>query len=152
MDTKIITEIIDLMKESDLTEFEIEQRGLKLKIRRNSSGAMVVSAPEGVSQIQNAPAPAMVIAGAPAIVAEEEDIEYIKSPMVGTFYQSSSPDADPFIDVHGKVEKTTTVCIIEAMKVMNEIQAEIKGTILEILVNNGEPVEYGQPIFKIKTA
>ncbi len=75
---------------------------------------------------------------------------YIKSPMVGTFYRSSSPESKPFVDVGSKIEDTTLVCIIEAMKIMNEIQAESKGTIVEILIENGQPVEYGQRLFKLK--
>ena len=86
----------------------------------------------------------------PAPAAEEADITYIKSPMVGTFYRAASPDSKAFSDVGTRVSENTPVCIIEAMKIMNEIQAETKGTILEILVENGQPVEYGQRLFKVK--
>ncbi len=81
---------------------------------------------------------------------EEPGIGYVKSPMVGTFYRSSSPESKPFVDVGSKIEDNTLVCIIEAMKIMNEIQAETKGTVVEILVENGQPVEYGQRLFKLR--
>jgi acetyl-CoA carboxylase biotin carboxyl carrier protein len=83
-------------------------------------------------------------------VAEEPGIAYVKSPMVGTFYRSPSPESKPFVDVGSKIEDNSLVCIIEAMKIMNEIQAEIKGTVVEILAENGQPVEYGQRLFKLK--
>jgi acetyl-CoA carboxylase biotin carboxyl carrier protein len=87
--------------------------------------------------------------GAPA-AAEDPDIVYVKSPMVGTFYRSPSPESKPFVDIGSKIEDNSLVCIIEAMKIMNEIQAEIKGTVVEILAENGQPVEYGQRLFKLK--
>jgi acetyl-CoA carboxylase biotin carboxyl carrier protein len=87
---------------------------------------------------------------APAPAQEEAGVSYIKSPMVGTFYRAASPESKPFADTGTKVVENTVVCIIEAMKIMNEIQAEAKGTVLEVLVENGQPVEYGQRLFKIK--
>ena len=89
-------------------------------------------------------------AGSAAGAAEEAGVSYIKSPMVGTFYRAASPESKPFADVGTKVVENSIVCIIEAMKIMNEIQAETKGTVLEALVENGQPVEYGQRLFKIK--
>jgi len=86
-----------------------------------------------------------------AASAEESDAIYIKSPMVGTFYRSPSPESKPFAEVGSKVTETSAVCIIEAMKIMNEIQSEVKGTIIEALVENGQPVEYGQKLFKLKS-
>jgi acetyl-CoA carboxylase biotin carboxyl carrier protein len=96
------------------------------------------------------PAPAAAPAAGTAPVAEEAGISYVKSPMVGTFYRSPSPESKSFADVGTKVEDHSVVCIIEAMKIMNEIQAETKGTIVEILIENGQPVEYGQRLFKVK--
>ena len=87
----------------------------------------------------------------PAPAADEPGVTYIKSPMVGTFYGSSSPDSAPFVEVNQRIEEGSIVCIIEAMKIMNEIQAETKGVILEVLVENGQPVEYGQRLFRVKT-
>ncbi|HRI82974.1 MAG TPA: acetyl-CoA carboxylase biotin carboxyl carrier protein, partial [Opitutaceae bacterium] len=93
------------------------------------------------------PAPATV---APAPAKDEAGIVYVKSPMVGTFYRAPSPESKSFVEPDSKVTETSVVCIIEAMKIMNEIQAEVKGTVVEVLVENGQPVEYGQRLFKVK--
>lgn len=136
------------MKESDLTEFQIEEEGLKLCIKRGSP----VPYTSGVPQVQlqqqpvNSPAQNDVALTKPV----EANTHVIKSPMVGTYYKSSSPDNPPFVKIGDKVDKSTVVCILEAMKVMNEIHAEIQGTIVEILIENGQTVEYGQPLFKVK--
>lgn len=150
------------MKRSELTEFAVEEEGFKLKIRRGSNGFPVVmsgrssnppfplnesAAPVTSSTPSAAPSATSPGASAPQ---EEEGVIYIKSPMVGTFYRSPSPESKPFVDPGAKVAENTVVCIIEAMKIMNEIQAEIKGTLLETLVENGQPVEYGQRLFKVK--
>lgn len=147
------------MKRSELTEFAVEEEGFKLKIRRGTNGLPVVSSSRG----SNPPfptaetTPPMPVASAPvqpistpATPAEEAGVGYIKSPMVGTFYRAASPESKPFADTGTKVVENSVVCIIEAMKIMNEIQAEAKGTVLEVLVENGQPVEYGQRLFKIK--
>ena len=146
------------MKRSELSEFEFEEEGFKIKIKRGSSGLPIVSttapsvhpfpqlvAPVDVSAPTVRPAAAISPAG-----ADESGFSYVKSPMVGTFYRSPSPENPSFVDVNAKVEEKTVVCIIEAMKIMNEIQAETKGTVVEVLVENGQPVEYGQRLFKIK--
>lgn len=159
MDLKQIKQIIDLMKRSDLSEFAFEEQGFKLKIRRGPGGYPVVSMPPPSSL----PAHSAIEAGSalqPAASAppgaggagepEEAGVIYVKSPMVGTFYRAASPDSKPFVEPEAKIVETTVVCIIEAMKIMNEIQAEVKGTVLEVLVENGQPVEYGQRLFKVK--
>lgn len=151
------------MKRSELTEFAVEEEGFKLKIRRGTNGVPVVSTgrssnpPFAILADPLAPAPvglavANGAANGPANTPpkEEEGIVYIKSPMVGTFYRAASPESKPFSDIGTKVVENSPVCIIEAMKIMNEIQAETKGTIVEILVENGQPVEYGQRLFKVK--
>ena len=147
------------MKRSELTEFAVEEEGFKLKIRRGTNGQAVVSGP----RYSSSPFPASdmilnpggsnatpALASSSAPMAEEANIAYIKSPMVGTFYRAASPESKPFSDIGLQVVENTPVCIIEAMKIMNEIQAEMKGVIVEILVENGQPVEYGQRLFKIK--
>lgn len=148
------------MKRADLTEFEIEEEGFKLRIARGGKGGAVVTATP--TSLPPFPAPTPVTAptaGAPAVATSagasgaEKQVEeglLIKSPMVGTFYRSPSPESPPFTDVGERVNPDTTVCIIEAMKVMNEIQAEVKGVISEVLVENGASVEYGQPLFRVK--
>lgn len=152
-----IKSIVKLMSENDLTEFKIESEDMHLCIRRGSSGggsapAPVIAAPQQVIQPVNvpaaavaAPAPAAAPAQAPAAAPDKSKI--IESPIVGTFYRSATPGSDAFVKVGSKVEADQTVCIIEAMKVMNEIKAEKSGVIKEILVENGEPVEFGQPLF-----
>jgi acetyl-CoA carboxylase biotin carboxyl carrier protein len=167
LDLKQIKQIIDLMKRSELTEFSVEEEGFKLKIRRGANGLPIVSSTRG-SNPPFAPfdapapgspgtgsspsAPPIPVAAPGAAPAEEPGITYVKSPMVGTFYRAPSPENKPFADIGTKVIESNVVCIIEAMKIMNEIQAETKGTIVEILVENGQPVEYGQRLFKVKQA
>jgi acetyl-CoA carboxylase biotin carboxyl carrier protein len=170
LDLKQIKQIIDLMKRSELSEFAVEEEGFKLKIRRGFNGLPVVSSGRGSSHpfvpgpettppfAATAPAPApaqapaapAAQAAAPAAGQDEAGVIYVKSPMVGTFYRSASPESKPFVEPGTKVAENTVVCIIEAMKIMNEIQSEVSGTVLEVLVENGQPVEYGQRLFKIK--
>jgi acetyl-CoA carboxylase biotin carboxyl carrier protein len=158
LDLKQIKQIIELMKRSELSEFAVEEEGFKLKIRRGGNGLPVVSAGRGSNSpfpvAEAAPAPQPAAAhSAPAPAGppkEEEGVIYVKSPMVGTFYRAASPESKAFAESGTKVTETSVVCIIEAMKIMNEIQAEIKGTVIEALVENGQPVEYGQRLFKVK--
>ena len=158
MDLKQIKQIIDLMKRSELSEFEFEEEGFKIKIKRGSGGQPMITAVPQVSQAL--PASAETASGAARTAAsaspagtaggDEAGFAYVKSPMVGTFYRSPSPENPSFVENGSKVEEKTVVCIIEAMKIMNEIQAETKGTVVEVLVENGQPVEYGQRLFKIR--
>jgi acetyl-CoA carboxylase biotin carboxyl carrier protein len=156
VDLKQIKQIIDLMKRSELTEFAVEEEGFKLKIRRGATGIPLVSTAPGSNPPFTEPAPASASAPvaatplAPPPAGDEAGVTYVKSPMVGTFYRAASPESKPFADVGSKVVENSVVCIIEAMKIMNEIQAETKGAVLEVLVENGQPVEYGQKLFKIK--
>jgi acetyl-CoA carboxylase biotin carboxyl carrier protein len=164
LDLKQIKQIIDLMKRSELTEFAVEEEGFKLKIRRGTNGLPVVSSSRGstapfpggdasssLSSAPVSPAPAgTLMPSGGSAESDEAGITYIKSPMVGTFYRSPSPESKSFVEPGTKVVETMVVCIIEAMKIMNEIQAEAKGTVVEILVENGQPVEYGQKLFKLK--
>ena len=140
MDIKEIKQIVDLMKRSDLTEFAIEEENFKLQIKRATDGQ---SQPQVVTYAQPPAAPSAD--SAPA----EDPSRYITSPMVGTFYTAPSPESEIFAKVGDSVKPDSTVCIIEAMKIMNEIQAEIGGTIVETLVENGQPVEFGQKLFRL---
>jgi acetyl-CoA carboxylase biotin carboxyl carrier protein len=110
---------------------------------------MVVEAPRPAPAAAQDTMPAATLTAVSA-APDEPGISYIKSPMVGTFYRSASPESQPFVEIGAKIEEKTVICIIEAMKIMNEIQAETKGSLLEVLVENGQPVEYGQRLFKIK--
>lgn len=149
MEIRKIKQIVELMKNSDLSEFEIEQEGLKLRIRRGGVAvADPVPAPT-VPAAATAPAPETTAAAVPAPEAPGRIIE---SPMVGTFYAAPSPESPPFVQPGDSVTEESTVCIIEAMKVMNEIKAEVSGRIVEALVTNGESVEFGQPLFRIADA
>ena len=160
MDLKQIKQIIELMKRSELSEFALEEEGFKIKIRRGHNGLAAAGGDPIVTYHQPAPAaaPASLSSGSSATLnpgagaasAEEAGVTFIKSPMVGTFYRSASPESKPFTEVEAKVAENSVVCIIEAMKIMNEIQAETKGVILEVLVENGQPVEYGQRLFKVR--
>ena len=141
------------MKRSDISEFEFEEDGFKLRLSsKGADGPQIIQAvPAGQTP---APFPVATTATgeAVAVPVEEKGISIIKSPMVGTFYSAASPESPAFVKIGSKVSNDSVVCIIEAMKVMNEIQAEMSGTISELLVENGEAIEYGQPLFKIKTA
>jgi acetyl-CoA carboxylase biotin carboxyl carrier protein len=155
MELEQIKAIIAMMKENDLSEFSMEQDGLKIRIKRG---------PEGFQQTVSVPAPiAAPSVAAPAAVTAPTStpaeappvsvtagIKYITSPMVGTLYRAPSPDAPPYIEVGQSVDDETVVCIIEAMKVMNEIKAEIRGVITEVLVDNAKPVEFGQKLFAVR--
>ncbi len=158
MDLKDIKQVIDLMKRAELTEFDLEKEGFKLHLSRKGEEVapqIIQTAPVAAAPVAAAPAPAAAVpagAATPAAPVEEKGISIIKSPMVGTFYSAPSPESPVFAEVGSKVKADSIVCIIEAMKVMNEIQAELSGTITEVLVENGDAIEYGQPLFKVKTA
>ena len=146
MDLRKLKKLIDRVQESGIAELEITEGEEKVKIVKGGA----VSVTPGPAAVAPAPAPEPRTAAAPAAAAEAEPAQegrVIKAPMVGTFYRSPSPDAKPFVEVGQTVKEGETVCIIEAMKLMNEIEADASGTIKAILVENGQPVEYGQPLF-----
>jgi acetyl-CoA carboxylase biotin carboxyl carrier protein len=149
-----IKTIVQLMSEHDLTEFKIEADEMHLRICRGSKQQTVAVAPAmampHIAHAAPAVAPAPAAAPAEADSGVADNAETIDSPIVGTFYRSPSPEADSFVSVGSKVEAESVVCIIEAMKVMNEIKAEKSGVIKEILVDNAQPVEFGQPLFVIE--
>ena len=153
MDLKDIKAIIDLMKKNSITEFELEEKDSKLRLKRGLNGSVAAQPTEEMMPTisMSAPvamAPAMTVAVA-APIANSGEID-IKSPMIGTFYRSPSPESGVYVEVGSEVSSETVVCIIEAMKVMNEIKAEVKGVITQILVESGKPVEFGQPLFKVR--
>lgn len=163
MDILTIKQIVALMKDNDLSEFEVEEKGLRLSVKRTLgseprvalSTVPMAPAPVLVSAAATAPgvvAPAAAPAPAPAEVPEESKWTPVKSPIVGTFYRAGSPDAEPFVTVGQQVEPESVVCIIEAMKVMNEIKAEARGVVKKILVDNATAVQYGQTLLLIEPA
>ena len=148
MDLKDIKAIIDLMKKNDLSVFEMEKDGFRLKLQKGVGDQPLVSAT--TAQPVSAPAAAKgPVAAAPSATGTAL-LKDIVSPMVGTFYRAASPDAPPFADVGTKVTEDTVVCIIEAMKVMNEIKAETSGVIAEVVAENGKPVQFGQALFRVR--
>lgn len=145
MDIRKIKKLIELIEESDIAEIEIHEGEESVRLSRNSAVAQVIAAPAPLS----APAPA----AEPAAAVEEKEQfsgHVVKSPMVGTFYRAPSPGAKAFVEVGQSVHNGQTLCIIEAMKILNQIESDTSGTIKEILVENGQPVEYNQPLFVIE--
>jgi len=150
MDIDYIQRIAEIVNENGLTEFELESKDWKLHIRKDHPPQQVVQF--AAAQTVGAQVSQTVPSGQTTVAATAEDSSLltIKSPMVGTFYRGASPESPPFVDKGTKVDPDSVVCILEAMKVMNEIHAEVKGTIVDILVENGQPVEFGQPLFKVR--
>ena len=155
MDLKDIKAIIDLMKKNSITEFELERQDSKIRLKRglNGGASPAVQYEEPMSPPPGQPAipvsPALPVVAPQAVVTGEVEI---KSPMIGTFYRAPSPEANNYVEIGTEVNPDTVVCIIEAMKVMNEIKAEVKGVITQVLVENAKPVEFGQPLFKTRPA
>jgi acetyl-CoA carboxylase biotin carboxyl carrier protein len=156
LELKDIKAIVDLMKKNDLSVFEMEKDGFRLKLQKGAGG-QTVFAPSATPQVVALPiAPGGVSAlpasnaGETSAPAASEAQKEITSPMVGTFYRGAAPESPPFTDVGREVNEETVVCIIEAMKVMNEIKAEVSGVIAEVLVENGKPVQFGQALFKVR--
>ena len=159
MELKDIKAIIDLMKKNDLSVFEMEKDGFKLKLQKGAGEQTVFMSPPAFPQMVAAPAgllaagasnaggaaPASAASGGAPAASKE-----IISPMVGTFYRAASPESPSFIEVGKEVNPETVVCIIEAMKVMNEIKAEVSGVIAEVVAENGKPVQFGQALFKVR--
>jgi acetyl-CoA carboxylase biotin carboxyl carrier protein len=154
MDLRKLKTLIDLVAESDIAELEVTEGESKVRIVKSSAmpqNQMVMMQPQGMQQYHSAPAPAAAPAAAApvAAVAAEPTGHIVKSPMVGTFYRSSAPGSAAYVEVGAVVKEGDTLCIIEAMKLLNEIDADKSGTITQILVENGQPVEFGQPLFVI---
>ncbi|MCY7921935.1 acetyl-CoA carboxylase biotin carboxyl carrier protein [Bacillus spizizenii] len=155
LNIKEIHELIKAIDESTIDEFVYENEGVSLKLKKHEAGTVQVMQQAPVAPVQ-AQAPqaaqpqAQQAAPAPAQEEPNENLHKITSPMVGTFYASSSPEAGPYVTAGSKVNENTVVCIVEAMKLFNEIEAEVKGEIVEVLVENGQLVEYGQPLFLVK--
>ena len=152
MNQKELKELIEFLKEQDIAEFELERGDVKVRIKRGTPVAIAspmlpVSAPAAHA----AAAPLPQAPAVPAEKAADEGLHQVKSPIVGTFYESPSPGSPPFVKPGDTVEAGQVLCIIEAMKLMNEIEADVSGEVVKRLVNNGQPVEYGQPLFSIRS-
>ena len=165
MDLEQLKQILNLVREHELSEIEIEHEGLRLKIRKNGAGPPVVALPAASavpvvvpSAVTPGPVPAATAASpappaAPPDTAPEAEVELavVKSPIVGTFYRSPEPGAPSFVEIGSTVKKGQVLCIIEAMKLMNEIDSEYDGEVVNIYVENGQPVQYGERLFAIRT-
>ena len=150
MDLKDIKAIIDLMKKNSVSEFELEKQDFKIRLKRGGNTASVAANLEDSSMISYVAAPPALTGQAAVVIPPPSNELEIKSPMIGTFYRAPSPEAGSYVEIGTEVNPETVVCIIEAMKVMNEIKAEVRGIITQVLVDNAKPVEFGQPLFKIK--
>jgi acetyl-CoA carboxylase biotin carboxyl carrier protein len=171
-DIRRIKRLVELMQENELTELDIQQSDMRIQLKRNIPTPVIPSIPHPATAVPAATVPAMMLptSMAPPIIptpainpviitptvsdstsvpSDNKNIQVIKSPMVGTFYAASKPDAAPFVKAGDTVHSDTTVCIIEAMKVYNEIQAECSGKIIAVLAKNGETVEFGKPLFRV---
>lgn len=152
MELKDIKAIIDLMRKNSISEFELEREGFKIRLKRGVNGGAQALVYDDAAAVLPVVSPPTVLPPAPpagplTTASLDQDI---KSPMIGTFYRSPSPESGVYVDVGTEVTPDTVVCIIEAMKVMNEIKAEAKGVITKVVAENGKPVEFGQPLFKIR--
>ena len=154
MELDDIKAIIDLMKKNDLAVFKLEREGFKIELEAHRLPSPTVVLPHSVAASgplpHAGPVPAKVTEGPTLAAGPSTPLKEIVSPMVGTFYRAPSPDSAPYAEVGQEINEESLVCIIEAMKVMNEIKAEIKGVIAEILVENGTPVQFGQPLIRVK--
>jgi acetyl-CoA carboxylase biotin carboxyl carrier protein len=142
MEIDDLKEIIDLLKETDITDLQLEKDGTKIRIKRERMLSPMEIQVQKFGGLQEK--------GISETAEEETRLVTITSPIVGTFYRASSPEAAPFVEVGSRVKKGQVLCIVEAMKLMNEIECEIDGTVIKVLVENGQPVEYGEPLFLIE--
>jgi acetyl-CoA carboxylase biotin carboxyl carrier protein len=152
VDLKDIKAIIDLMRKNSVSEFELEKQDFKIRLKRGGSGIAQPATFDDAPLVNYSPNPntpnSLTSSAAPASVLSNDS--EIKSPMIGTFYRAPSPESGNYVEIGTEVNPETVVCIIEAMKVMNEIKAEVKGVITQVLVDSAKPVEFGQPLFKVR--
>jgi acetyl-CoA carboxylase biotin carboxyl carrier protein len=159
LDLKELKEILQILEEKEITEFELEEEGMKLRIRKaspssNHGAAPAVIAPFIPAVLPSAPAPVPSASSAAAPTAPAEtvdtDVTVVKSPIVGTFYRTPDPNSPPFVDIGDRIRVGQVLCIIEAMKLMNEIEAEVAGEVVKVHRDSGQPVQYGDPLFTVR--
>ena len=156
MDLNLLRKLIKLVEKSEITEFSVQEGDLKVKISKNGSSSVVNFAPSANVAPQNVTVPQTAPQAQESSVSEEkaetksENLHEVRSPIVGTFYRAPAPDADPYVQIGDHVSEGTVLCIVEAMKLMNEIESDVSGKIVKILVENATPVEYNQPLFLIE--
>ena len=149
MDIKEIKELLEIIQSSGIEEFEMEEAGVRLRIRNTPSGPVLHQGPSVLPDSTPGAGVGLTHQSAPA-EKQEEDLHVFKAPIVGTFYLTPKPDAEPFVQVGDHIAKNSVVCIIEAMKIFNQIESDVAGEVVSILVENGQPVEFGEPLFKIR--
>jgi len=147
MDNNEIKELVEIIQSSSIEEFEMEKSGVRVKIKKSSR---IEVGPDTVRDILQPSNQVERVGPVPAAETEEEGIHLFRAPIVGTFYLTPKPDADPFVEIGARVTPSSVLCIIEAMKIFNQIECDVSGEIVKILVENGRPVEYGEPLFKIR--
>jgi acetyl-CoA carboxylase biotin carboxyl carrier protein len=154
MDTKEIQRLLDYIAKSPLAEVSIETEGLKVSVKKNSAVAQTVTVAAAPAPVAAAPvtAPAAATPAAPAAAPAADNLYTVKSPMIGTFYRAAGPDKENYVEVGSEIAPGKTVCMIEAMKLFNEIDSEVSGKIVKILVDNASPVEFDQPLFLVEKA
>ena len=152
MDTKEIQRLLDYIAKSPLAEVSIEPEGLKKKKKKNSAVAQTVTVAAAPAPVAAAPVAAAPVAAAPAAAPVADNLYTVKSPMIGTFYRAAGPDKDNYVEVGSEIAPGKTLCMIEAMKLFNEIDSEVSGKIVKILVDNASPVEFDQPLFLVEKA
>jgi acetyl-CoA carboxylase biotin carboxyl carrier protein len=151
-DIQDLQQLIEFLKEHGVAEFDLKRDDVKIRLKFAQPVAPVVSFSPAAAPLAAAPLASVPVAGAIPAAAPDEDLQIIKSPMVGTFYGSPSPGAAQFVSAGDRVEKGQVICIVEAMKLMNEIESDLAGEIVKVMVTNGQPVEFGQPLFSVRTA
>ncbi len=147
MNFKEIKDLIELLKNTDVVELEFEKSGTRVRLRKDVRPAVPVPSESPSPRLESAKEP--IAPSQPAKSSAENDASIVTSPIVGTFYRAPAPDADPYVEIGDRVKKGQILCIVEAMKLMNEIESELDGRIEEILVENAHPVEFGEPLFRI---
>ncbi len=154
MDLNLIRKLVKLVDSSEVTDLEIEENGLRVKIAKKIRGVKAVTQPQFLSPSQTVPQTPSDQKAEESAAAKEskEKLHEVHSPIVGTFYRAPAPDADPYVQVGDSISQGSVLCIVEAMKLMNEIESDVSGKIVKILVENGKPVEYNQPLFLVQTS
>ena len=151
MDLNLIKKLVKIVDTSEITDLEVEENGLRIKVAKKIRGVQAIAQPQVISQAMPvAEQPVAKSTEQPPKTENQENLHEIRSPIVGTFYRAPAPDADAYVNVGDDVEAGAVLCIVEAMKLMNEIESDISGKIVKILVESGKPVEYNQPLFLIQ--
>lgn len=153
MEPKELRDLIEIISKSSFTTFELEREGFKLRLVKGAAAPLVIASPSLPSPAREgaeAPSAAAPVAGPAPAVPADEGLALVASPIVGTFYRAPSPGAPPFVEVGSRVAKGQVLCIVEAMKLMNEIECEMDAEVVEVVVANGQPIEYGETLFKLR--